>query len=59
MFFKQLPPYTLAGLDLMTQIPSLFAHRVHGTQAGWPDEFVKKSPQNVAQPIFVKIISLP
>jgi hypothetical protein len=27
----------------------------NGLAAGWPDEFVKKSAQNVAQPIFVKI----
>jgi hypothetical protein len=26
---------------------------------GWPDEFVKKIAQNVAQPIFVKITSEP
>jgi hypothetical protein len=44
--------------------PSMKIHRTESasiqlfsicSQAGWPDEFVKKSPKNVAQPFFVKI----
>jgi hypothetical protein len=37
-------------------IPCLFADRLSAKeQAGWPDEFVKKSPKKSPNPCFVKI----